>query len=130
MITTRLPRFDHPAIGSVLDELTPAERDELDFGVIGFDDQTLVQAYNTFESQAAGLRASSVIGFPLFTVVAPCMNNALVARRFEHAVATASALDVVVPYVLTLRMRPVRVALRLTAGPTARLRYVLVQRNA
>jgi hypothetical protein len=55
------------------------------------------------------------------------MNNFLVAQRFEDAQASGEALDLTVDYVLTLRMRPVKVKLRLLAGegPT---RYVLVQR--
>ena len=129
MITIRLPAFDRPAIGALLDELTPAELDLLDFGVIGFDRTTRVQAYNAFESKAAGLRPGSVVGQPLFTVVAPCMNNFMVAERFEHAAASRTSLDAVIQYVLTLRMRPTRVLLRLLADPAAALHYVLVQRS-
>ncbi len=125
MIATRLPTFEEPAIGASLEGMTPAELDLLDFGVIGFDRATLVRAYNAFESKAAGLRPTSVVGHPIFKVVAPCMNNFMVAERFEHAVA----LDVVIQYVLTLRMRPTRVLLRLVADPASTLRYVLIQRS-
>ena len=129
MITTLLPAFDEPALGARLDGLPGDERDQLDFGVIGFDRATLVQSYNAFESKAAGLRPESVLGRPLFAVVAPCMNNAMVAGRFDQAVAAGAPLDVVVPYVLTLRMRPTRVLLRLVADPGSVLHYVLVQRR-
>lgn len=129
MITTTLPEFDTPTLGARIDELTPDELDALDFGVIGFDAATLVKAYNAFESKAAGLRPSSVLDRPLFTVVAPCMHNFMISERFDEASATRTALDAVVPYVLTLRMRPTRVLLRLVADPTSALRYVLVQRR-
>jgi hypothetical protein len=38
------------------------------------------------------------------------------------------ALDATLDYVLTLRMRPVKVGLRLLADPLLPMRYVLVQR--
>jgi photoactive yellow protein len=107
-----------------------AELDALDFGVIGFDAATLVTAYNAFESKAAALAPERVLGQPLFTVVAPCMNNFMVAQRFDDAVLNAQPLDATIDYVLTLRMRPVKVALRLLYEPGADLRYVLVNRRA
>ena len=108
--------------------LGDAELDGLPFGVIGFDNDTVVRRYNATESRDAGLSAQRVLGHPLFTAVAPCMNNFLVAQRFEDAAATGDRLDVTVDYVLTLRMRPVKVKLRLLAAPEAAVRYVLVQR--
>jgi photoactive yellow protein len=102
--------------------------DGLDFGVIGFDADTVVTRYNAFESSAAGLTANRVLGQPLFTVVAPCMNNFMVAQRFEDAFDAGEALDVTIDYVLTLRMRPIKVALRLLAAPDSAVRYVLVRR--
>ena len=103
--------------------------DRLDFGVIGFDETTAVRVYNSFESKAAGLSPDRVLGHPLFTVVAPCMNNFMVAQRFEEAAAASVALDDTIAYVLTLRMRPVKVRLRLLCRPGAPYRYVLVSRN-
>jgi len=111
-----------------LDQATDADLDTLNFGVIGFDTDGVVRRYNSFESIAAGLSPDRVIGHALFTVVAPCMNNFMVAQRFDDAQMAATALDATIDYVLTLRMRPVKVKLRLLAGPQAGLRYVLVQR--
>jgi len=121
--------FSTADLASQLDNCTPEQLDQLDFGVIGFDADTRVQAYNAFESQAAGLSPQRVIGQPLFTNVAPCLNNFMVAQRFEDAMDEGSALDDTIDYVLTLRMRPVKVALRLLAGPASGKRYVLVQRQ-
>jgi photoactive yellow protein len=111
-----------------LEALNAAELDALDFGVIGFDAETHVCRYNCVESKMAGLSPPRVLGQPLFTAVAPCMNNFLVAQRFEDAAAEGSALDATIDYVFTLRMRPVKVKLRLLAAPGAALRYVLVHR--
>ena len=88
-----------------------------------------VQRYNAYKSRTAELSAERVIGYPLFTVVAPCMNNFMVAHRFEEAAATAVGLDATVDYVLTLRMRPLKVQLRLLADPAIGLRYLQVQRK-
>lgn len=108
--------------------LEAGDVDRLDFGVIGFDAGCVVRVYNQFESLAAGLLRERVLGLHLFETVAPCMNNYLVAQRFEDAAAQGLALDETIDYVLTLRMRPTPVQLRLLADPALRYRYVLVQR--
>jgi photoactive yellow protein len=121
--------FEDPQLASALSHATAEELDGLDFGVIGFDGDGVVRTYNAFESQAAGLAVDHVKGHPLFTVVAPCMNNYLVAQRFDDAASAGSTLDATINYVLTLRMRPVKVKLRLLAQPGAQQRYVLVHRR-
>ncbi len=121
--------FDSADVLSCLSQADDAALDALDFGVIGFDGEGVVRRYNQFESEAAGLSPERVLGHALFTVVAPCMNNFLVAQRFEDALAEDTALDDAVPYVLTLRMRPTKVRLRLLAVPGTAMRYVLVQRT-
>ena len=115
----------------IAERLAAADDDALDmmqFGIIGFDEQTVVQRYNTFESRLAGLDKSRVLGHHFFTSVAPCMNNFLVAQRFEDALATGDSLDATVDYVLTLRMKPVKVKLRLLAESGHLMRYVLILR--
>lgn len=121
-------KFADEQVLSCLQDATDPEIDQLDFGVIGFDAEGVVRRYNAFESRAAGLSLAKVIGHPLFTVVAPCMNNFLVAQRFEDAAEQGQPLDATIDYVLTLRMRPVKVRLRLLAAPGTDLRYVLVNR--
>ena len=111
-----------------LEKMDASELDMLEFGVIGFDATTQVSRYNSHESKMAALSPQRVLGKPLFTAVAPCMNNFLVAQRFEDAAAEGSALDATIDYVLTLRMRPAKVKLRLLAEPGAAVRYVLVLR--
>jgi photoactive yellow protein len=130
MSTTQAISFSDVNLNLELDRCSNEDLDRLDFGVIGIDTAGLVQRYNSFESKAAGLSSQRVLGQPLFTVVAPCMNNFMVAQRFEDALASGSPLDSVIDYVLTLRMRPVKVKLRLMAAPESATRYVLVQRPA
>lgn len=129
MNTEQTLSFSNAALFDYLDRASDAELDSLDFGVIGMDDATQVRRYNRFESAAAGLSPDRVIGHALFTVVAPCMNNFMVAQRFEDAQQDGSVLDDTIDYVLTLRMRPVKVKLRLLARPGSALRYVLVHRQ-
>ncbi len=111
-----------------LTRATPSELDSMTFGVIGFDAEGVVQRYNALESTMAGLSVARVVGQPFFEAIAPCMNNFLVAQRFEDAVASGTALDDTIDYVLTLRMRPTKVKLRLLACSASALRYVLVLR--
>ena len=133
MSTAQAVSFSDVALHRELDLCSNEELDMLDFGVIGIDATGVVQRYNSFESKAAGLSPQRVLGQPLFTVVAPCMNNFMVAQRFEDALANGHALDATIDYVLTLRMRPVKVKLRLLAAAGATggaSRYVLVHRPA
>jgi photoactive yellow protein len=109
---------------SELDSLTPEQLDALEFGVIGFSPECLVERYNNFESKAAGLPVEKVIGADFFLTTAQCMNNFMVAQRFLDE----PALDEIIDYVLTLRMRPTSVRLRLLKGSGTARRYILVQR--
>jgi photoactive yellow protein len=124
-----LLEFNQADICDRIETLDESELDGLNFGVIGFDADTAVRRYNAFESKLAGLNPQRVLGSGLFTVVAPCMNNFLVAQRFEDAAVSATSLDATIDYVFTLRMRPAKVSLRLLASPKLALRYVLVNRR-
>jgi photoactive yellow protein len=121
--------FAAPGLHARLAQLSPEQLDRLDFGVIGFGADTQVSQYNQTESEAAGLSVPHVLGRALFTNVAPCLNNFMVALRFEEAQDSHSALDDTIDYVLTLRMRPIKVKLRLLAEPGSEQRYLLVQRK-
>ena len=122
--------FSQLNLVEALAALSGTDLDALDFGVIGFDADGTVRLYNAFESRAAGLAPERVIGRHLFTSVAPCMNNFMVAQRFEDAAVNGVDLDATIDYVLTLRMKPVKVRLRLLARTGAPLRHVLVDRRA
>ena len=128
MNTTTDVTFDQDGIAATSATLDAAGLDALDFGVIGFDREGRVQRYNAFEPKAAGLRTERVLGQDLVTLVAPCMNNFLVAERFVESQETGTPLDDTINYVLTLRMRPTKVKLRLVSEPSAPFSYVLVHR--
>jgi photoactive yellow protein len=96
----------------------------LSFGVVGLGRSGLVEVYNATEARMAGLDPARVVGAHFFDVIAQCMNNFMVAQRFEDE----PELDDIVPYVLTLRMRPTPVRLRLLATPNLSRRYILIDR--
>lgn len=128
MNTLHAPGFADADLLTTLRQLSDPELDLLDFGVIGIDSSDVVRRYNAFESQLAGLSPQRVLGHPLFTVVAPCMNNFMVAQRFVDAATAALPLDDTIDYVLTLRMRPIKVRMRLLSMPGESMRYVLIER--
>lgn len=115
-------------MGAILSQLRDHDLDSLEFGVIGFDHESIVRRYNSFESKAAGISPERVLGKHLFSTVAQCMNNYIVAQRFEDAVGQQVRLDEIIDFVLTLRMRPTKVKMRLISAPDMAMRYVLVQR--
>ena len=98
--------------------------DRLPFGVVGLDAAGITEVYNETEARMAGLDPKRVLGSSFFDAVAQCMNNFMVAQRFEDD----PELDAIIPYVLTLRMRPTPVRLRLLASRSGRLRFILVDR--
>ncbi len=117
--------FDAPDLWTALEKLyvEPERYDALDFGLVAMDADGVVTAYNTQESQLAGIPPASALGLNFFTDVAPCTNNYLVAGRFEDA----ARLDETINYVFTVKMRPTRVRLRLLKDNTASRQYLAVQ---
>ena len=111
--------FEHCSLG----DLRAVDVDSLNFGVIGLDGEHRVVVYNRWESERAGLSPERVLGLHFFTEVAPCMNNYLVAHRFE----TEEELDAALDYVFTLRLRPTPVKLRLLQAATSERSFLLVR---
>ena len=109
---------------ATLETLTSTEFDALPFGVIGLNADGTAEVFNATESKLAGLSAETVIGKAFFLSIAQCMNNFMVAQRL----ADEPELDALIDYVLTFRMRPTPVHLRLLRSASASRRYVLVQR--
>lgn len=98
--------------------------DELPFGVVGLSSDGLVKIYNASESRLAGLPSAKVVGNNFFNNIAQCMNNFMVAQRFLDE----PELDDTIDFVLTLRMRPTPVNLRLLQTAGAALHFVLIHR--
>lgn len=116
--------FDQPNLINALAKLDDKAFDELPFGVIGFGSDGLVKRYNRFETEATGLLRENVLGKHVFTDIAQCMNNFLVAQRYEDAWTSATPLDATLDYVLTWRMKPVKVKLRLLWQKHSELAFI------
>lgn len=129
MLESDTVTFDQDGFIASLTGASDAELDRLDFSAIGFDHAGVVRRHNTFESKASGRRCSNAGGADLFAAVAPGINNFLVARRFDDARNGGAPLDATIDYVLTVRMRPVRVKRSLLAGQDEQMRFVVLQRS-
>jgi photoactive yellow protein len=120
--------FDQPDLADRLHTFSQEELDQLPFGVIGFDDKAVVTAYNNFEVRSTGLSRERVLGMEVFTSLAQCMNNYLVAQRFDDARDAGTSLDAIVDFVLTWRMKPIDVKLRLLSSPAQARRHIIIHR--
>ncbi|HYF55218.1 MAG TPA: PAS domain-containing protein [Salinarimonas sp.] len=123
LTSTSVPALEALSLAEI-EAMSAAELDGLPFGVIGLDGEGHVAVYSAVEARYAGLPRDAVLGRHFYTAVAPCMNNALVAGRMEGT----DALDATIDYVLTFRMRPTRVRIRLLKAQGAPRRYLLIQR--
>ncbi len=118
--------FTDPGLFEWLNRATASELDTVPFGVIAMSLDGTVEAYNLAESKLAGLTPERVIGRNFFSNVAPCTNNFMVSHRFQ----TEADLDAVIDYVLTLRMTPKKVHMRMLRRHDARRMFLVIQRRA
>lgn len=123
-------QFDDTTVLVNLHALDDSQLDQLDFGVVAFDQSSVVKRYNLYEIQATGLKRERVIGNPFFTDIAQCMNNYLVAQKYLDASDAGQPLDQTIGFVLTWRMRPTPATLRLLSSPDIPLQYLLLKRAA
>ena len=100
--------------------MDPQRLDRLPFGIVGLSPQGIVEVYNQTEARLAGLNRDDVLGTAFFLSVAQCMNNFLVEDEEE--------IDAILAYVLTFKMRPTPVRLRLLKRADHPRRYLLIQR--
>ena len=124
-----LPAFEAPDLLNWFSQADDGHLDHLNFGVIAFDAEQVVRRYSRMEAEMAGFSQAGALGQKVFVELAPCMNNFMVAGRFEEAGASGQSIDETLPYVLTFRMRPTRVRLRLLGPAASGLRYIAIDRS-
>lgn len=112
-----------PATIAEINGSDPDALDALPFGVSGLNEERTVEIHNKTESRLADLDADTVLGRHFFTAVAPCMNTFIVAEGFEEE----TDLDETIDYILTVRMRPTSVKLRMLKGSGVTRRCLFVQ---
>lgn len=119
--------FHHEQLFEILQGASSEALDMLSFGIIGFDTANTIKIYNAAESRLTRFDPNRMIGSNLFEEIALCMNNYLIAQRFQDALEEHTALDETIHYMLTYRMKPTKVKIRLLAEPTHPLRFVVIQ---
>lgn len=117
-----MPDFDHPDLLEHLENSELAAADDLSFGLVTMDRAGTVVWYNTHESEQTGFAADRVVKMKFFESVGPCMNNFMVAQRFQDE----PDLDATIDYVFTLQMEPTPVRLRLLARAGSQRQYLAV----
>lgn len=111
-----------------LDQTDDKTLDALPYGVIAFDLNHHICRYNAYESKQSLLTPASVIGRNVFTEIAICMNNALVAKRFEDAAEKNIALDATIDYVIAFKSGAGPARMRLLHVPDSPVHYLLIKR--
>lgn len=117
--------FSDPSLFDWLLTATTEDVDALPFGVVSMALDGTVERYNTTESKLAGLTPRRVLGRSYFSAVAPCMNNFMVAHRYQME----PDIDATIDYVLTLRMSPTKVRLRLLKRSNVRQMHLMIERH-
>ena len=107
--------------------LTPAELDDLPFGVIKVDKAGVVLAYNATEAQLAGRTPSDVIGCNFFVEIAPCTNVPSFAARFHRGIALGQLRDVF-PFTFPFPLGSVLVTITLVHEPNTDHAWIFVDR--
>lgn len=120
--------FSGDGLHGWLDSANDRALDDLDYGVIGLDKSGRASRYSRYEARMAGFDQADVLGREFFKEIGRCMNNGLVAKRLDDALAHGETLDAVIDYVLAFRSAITPVRLRLLARPDSELRYLLVRR--
>ncbi len=105
--------FNQPDLASELEDAHADDLNRAPFGVVEFDTQGTILFYNQYEAELAGISSEHALGKNFFTEIAPCINNFMVATRYESAAAANQNLDETIDYVFTYKLKPTKVTLRM-----------------
>ncbi|TAE21664.1 MAG: PAS domain-containing protein [Candidatus Kapaibacterium sp.] len=111
-----------------LSTLDRTKADAVDFGVVQVDETGIVQLYNKYESELAGIAPKDAEGKNFFTQVAPCTNNRLFFGRFKDGLASGN-LNIALPYTFTYKMRPTNVQIHLYHDAASKTNWVFVKKR-
>jgi len=120
--------FVDPGFISSIATLSRDAANHAPFGIVKVDDAGVIQLYNKWESDMAGVAPAAAEGKNFFTQVAPCTNNRLVFGRFKEGVGK-SDLDAEFNYTFTYKMKPTNVTIRLLRHAPSRTNWVLVTKK-
>jgi photoactive yellow protein len=111
-----------------LPSLSSPEADGIAYGVVKVDDAGVVQIYNKWEAEMAGVAPTAALGKNFFTQIAPCTNNRLVFGRFKEGVAKGE-LDAEFNYTFTYKLKPTNVTIRLFRDPVSKTNWLFVTKK-
>lgn len=104
--------FDDDGIGEKLRQASPKQLNKAPFGIVRVDDEGVVQFYNRYESELAGVAPADARGRNFFTQLAPCSNNRIFLGRFKKGIRSGE-MNETFTYTFTYKMRPTLVDVRL-----------------
>lgn len=84
--------FDAPDLATRLAQLSPAQIDQLPFGVVRLSADGKVQLFSKREAELSGFDGRRALGLAFFTQVAPCMDTPAFRGRL-HAEAQQGSVD-------------------------------------
>lgn len=78
-------RFDDDRLASLVEAMTPAERNALPFGAIRLDRNNTVLFYSESEARFSGMGDRGQVGRNFFADIAPCFADESYLGRIERA---------------------------------------------
>jgi photoactive yellow protein len=108
--------------------LTREAADSKDFGIVKVDDTGIIQLYNKYESELAGVPVANAEGRNFFTQVAICTNNRLFYGKFKDGVLKKQ-LDATFYYVFTYKMKPTNVVIKLYRDPNTQTNWIFIKKR-
>ncbi|GAB4515010.1 MAG: hypothetical protein Tsb0013_19500 [Phycisphaerales bacterium] len=109
----------------MLGNLSRADADACDFGVINLDDSGNVIMVNRYQSELGGVPVPQFEGKHWFTRIAPCTNNALFYGTFKKGVA-AGSMNVTFNYTFTFKMKPTNVKVHMYRCPNSNTNWAFI----
>ncbi|MEO1267020.1 MAG: photoactive yellow protein [Myxococcota bacterium] len=110
-----------------LANMSRAAMDAQPYGIVKVNDQGVIEVYNRWEANMAGVESSWAQGRNFFTEVAPCTNNRLIYGRFKKGVESGN-LNLSCNYTFTYKMKPTNVKLALVRDSSTGQNFVLVSK--
>ena len=116
---------DKSALLEAADAMTPAELDQLPYGMIQLDATGRILRFNAVESRLASLPQQQQIGKHFFTEVAPCTKVQEFYGRFKEGVIRES-LDSSFQFHFAFKQNPRDVTVRLFYSKRTRSVWVMI----